>query len=230
MNGVQTMPASLPSMTTDLPQRELEEIRNQEFRTSAETVPTPHLRRCLDKARCLAAVLNHPQLDTVHVVTEIALDPCGRRALRQNGVDPETAHANSLDAVKRIQATCPGLPQEQLGETHDLLNVWRGAAKIVAQRDELQETSIDDFVRALISEGSTSLEIIKQAEAPRSLERALAAIEAVVASSDRRSSEASALHLPKPAPGPASVFRQLARVAGFAVLSIGAAFVVYLSH
>jgi ATP-dependent Clp protease ATP-binding subunit ClpA len=219
---------------------------NHQLHLLKNATPTRNLRSCLDKARCLAAILNHPQLDTFHLMVVMALDPCGRRALLQNGVDPETAHASSLDALRRIQSTCPGLPQEKIGETHDLLNVWRGAEKIVAQRDEHQEVSIDDFMKALVSEGSSSLAVMQQVETPRALERALTAIEAALASFDRRSNEATTSehrlarieealarvesHLSKPGPEPASILRPFARAAAIAVLTVGAAFVVYFSH
>jgi hypothetical protein len=241
MNAVQE--ASLAQLNSH--HRQQEAVCNHQLRNSTEA--TPGLRECLERARCLAAILNHPQLDTLHVVVEMALDQYGRRSLKGSGIDPDIARANCLKAVVRIAPTSPSLPQEQIGETHDLLNVWRAATEIMKQRDEHQAISIDDFVKALLSEGpSSTVEVIKEAEARPLPERVLAVIEDAFAKSERRTIGPTASEqrlvrieemveeikrqLPKPGSETAGVLHHLARVARIAVLTIGAAFVVFLSH
>jgi hypothetical protein len=241
MNAVQE--ASLAQVNSS--HRLQEAVCNHQLRTS--TKATPSLRACLDRARCLAAILNHPQLDTLHVVVEMALDQYGRRSFKWSGIDPDTARANCLKAVVRIAPTCPSLPQEQIGETHDLLNVWRVATEIMMQRDEHQAISMDDFVKALLSvRPCSTLEVIQEAETQPLPERVLAAIQDAFARFERQTIEPTASqqrlirieetleeikrHLPKPAPEPVGVLHHLARVARIAVLTVGATFVVFLSH
>ena len=257
MYSVQETAAFLPQdQVTETEQIKQEAVANQEVRSSIE--PTTNLSRCLNKAGCIAALLNHRQVDISHVVVALALDQCGRKSL-QKYIDPDKAHAGSLNAVVRIPPTCPGLPQEKIGKSHNLLKVLEDATKIVMERVEHQEISIEDFTQALkptlpttplpppvedvlktiedrVARIETGIERLPKSDPMtasgmvlRTIEDAVSRIEITI---DRKIEDAISRIKIDVAPNGVSWPFSLRRLVGvsIAVLSVGAAFLFHLSN
>jgi ATP-dependent Clp protease ATP-binding subunit ClpA len=214
---------------TQPPRRTLAEEPKPQIPT--EATPTDNLAACLDSGLDLATRLNHPQVDLLHVVVGMSLDENGRIGLQENGIDFETAHANSLSALTTIAPICPRLSPEDMPETRELLKVRNAAIAIAKQRDPQQRTiSIDDFVKALLTDASEkTLQTVAGGRRPSADETAFKEWQERVEGTLLRIEAARTISQPEPANDNTQV-RRLVRVAGIAILSIGAACLVYLSQ
>ena len=217
-------PASSPRQTTEEPQRH----------TATDASPTHHLADCLDAAVDLAVLLNHPQVNIVHVIVAMALDPNGRNGLHNNQIDFHIAHANGLENLFKITPICPRLSPEQMAETEELLRVRDAAIAIANRRDPQQRTiSIDDFVKAFLDKASPEThQICKEQQDAAPGQDPFNEWQHRVEGSLKRIEEAHT----KPDPQPANdndQTRRFARVAGLAgvvAASVAVTFFVFVAH
>jgi ATP-dependent Clp protease ATP-binding subunit ClpA len=226
-------PINGQTASIDPPREPPHKPSTEEPSREAPTGPTPtdNLAQCLNGARDLAARLNHPQIDLLHVVAAMALEQNGRIGLRDNAIDFETAHVNSLSALVKVAPICPRLSAEDMHETHELLKVRDAATAIANERDPEHRTiSIDDFVKALLTQApETTLHTVRGARVLSPEEKAFKDWQNGVEASLSRIEKARTIDQPEPANDNIRA-RRLVRVAGIAVLSVGVACLVYLTH